>query len=236
MINNDAGPTGFVMEDFSMARRQMVDTQIRTTDVTDYRVLAAMGEVPREAFVNAALRPIAYADCDLLVREPDDQFIARYILEPSPFAKLLQLADIHETDVVLDIGCATGYSSAVLASLAASIVALEEVESLASAAQENLMELGIDNVAVVQGPLNDGYASEAPYDLIFINGAVETIPAIILNQLKDGGRLVTVVGTDRSGEATLFRKSANHVSSVADFNTHIPAVPGFAIPPVFSFL
>ena len=171
----------------------MVDGQVRTTDVTAPAIIAAMLEIPREQFVPARRRSLAYIDEDIELTLPGDSD-ARFLMEPSPFAKLVQLADVGSGDFVLDVGCATGYSAAVLSRLASSVIALECDAGLAAAATENLSRLGYDNVVVVEGPLQEGYAPEAPYDVIFVGGAVDQVPAALFDQLPTEGSLAGVLG------------------------------------------
>lgn len=223
------------MEEFAAARTKMVDSQLRTEDVTDYAVLAAMGEIPRENFVPARMRPLAYIDEDILVKDADGGTMERYLMEPAPFARLVQLAEVEPTDIVLDIGCATGYSTAVLARLANSVVAVESDADLAALASENLIDFGVANAAVVTGPLEVGYPSEGPYDVIFLNGAVEFVPDTLLAQLKEGGRLVAVVGYGRAALAMLFTRTAAEIGSRPVFNAHLRPLPGFAKPKAFVF-
>jgi protein-L-isoaspartate O-methyltransferase len=155
-------PNPVTMEDYSAIRKRMVDCQLRTGDVTDYAVLDAMGEIPRERFVPARMQSLAYIDEDLMVKEAEGEIPARYLMEPRPFARLVQLAEVKSSDIVLDIGCVAGYSTAVLARLADSVVGLEMDADLAALASENLVELGVANAAVVTGPLDVGYPSEGP--------------------------------------------------------------------------
>ncbi|HMN87268.1 MAG TPA: protein-L-isoaspartate O-methyltransferase [Bauldia sp.] len=223
------------MIDFASARTKMVDSQLRTEDVTDHDVLRVMGEVPREMFVPARLRPLAYLDDDLPLTEAAAGAPARTLIRAAPLARMIQAAGVGREDIVLDVGCATGYSSAVLARLAGSVVALESDSRLAAEATETLMKLGIDNVAVVGGPLAAGYPSEGPYDLIFVGGSVEAVPAELLGQLKQGGRLVAVVGTGRAAVATLFTHSEGDTGSRPLFNAYLPPLPGFARPKAFVF-
>jgi protein-L-isoaspartate(D-aspartate) O-methyltransferase len=217
------------MVDFAQARRTMVDTQVRPQDVTDFRVIAAMLDVARETFVPAALRPIAYLDTDVPVREGAN---ARALLKPMVFGKLVQAASIGEGDRVLDVGCATGYSSAVLAKLAGKVVALEEDAALARTASDALR--GLANVSVVTGALKAGWQQDAPYDVILIEGACEEVPDGLLAQLKDGGRLLAVVGS-APGRATLYRKDGSNLSALPLFDAAAPELPGFAKPPAFVF-
>lgn len=215
------------MMDFEAARTKMVDTQIRTTDVTSHSVLSAFLAVPREAFVPVEMKPLAYIDEDTQIAPAAGGNPARYIMEPSPLAKLLQLASVTKDDVVLEIGCGTGYAAAVLSLLAGSVVAVESDEALAAQATATLSELGYDNVAIVTGDLQQGYVDEAPYDVIFIDGAVEEVPETLLAQLRDGGRLVCVVGYGNAARARLYVR-AHGVSSYNDyFNSAVKPLPGF---------
>jgi protein-L-isoaspartate(D-aspartate) O-methyltransferase len=155
-------------------------------------LLDALYTVTREQFVPEHLEDLAYIDEDIKVAE------GRYLMEPAPFAKLAQAIGIGRHDVVLDIGCATGYSSAVLSRFASIVIALEENIGLAARATKTLEALDYDNVAVVEGPLKDGYREEGPYDAIFVNGAVEEVPQALFEQLRDGGKLICVEGHGKS--------------------------------------
>lgn len=223
------------MENYDAARVKMVDSQLRTEGVTDYGVLAAMGEIPRERFVPPRMRSLAYIDEDLQVQDPEGNMPARYLMEPAPFGRLVQAAEIVSSDIVLDIGCATGYSTAVLARLADSVVAVEVDAELAALASENLVDLGIANAAVVTGPLADGYPSEGPYDAVFLGGAVEHVPGALLSQLKEGGRLVGVVGYGRAAQAMLYTRTTGDIGRRPLFNAHLRPLPGFAKPKAFVF-
>lgn len=223
------------MEDFAAIRTRMVDSQLRTENVTDYAVLAAMGDIPRERFVPARMRSLAYIDEDLAVKDASGGSPARYLMEPAPFARLIQAAEIDPADIVLDVGCATGYSTAVLGRLANSVVAVEADAELAALASENLVDLGVANAAVVTGPLAEGYPSEGPYDVIFLGGAVEFVPDALFAQLKDGGRLVGVVGYGRAAVATLCTKTDGDIGSRPLFNAHLRPLPGFDKPRAFVF-
>jgi protein-L-isoaspartate(D-aspartate) O-methyltransferase len=221
--------------DYSEQRQKMVDGQIRTTDVTNLALLEAMLTVPREAFIGANRRSLAYIDEDILIAAPDGDRGARYLMEPSPFAKLVQLADVKPADFVLDVGCGTGYCSAVLSRLASSVIALESDPSLAEFATDALAELGYDNAVVVQGPLREGFASEAPYDVIFVGGSVEEVPQALFDQMKEGGRLVVVVGQGNAGVARLYVKTGGEVSGRRAFNAAIKPLPGFERVRTFEF-
>lgn len=223
------------MTGFDDARRRMVESQLQTEDVTDRAVIAAMGAVPRERFVPGHLRELAYIDRDLAIRDADGDIPARYLMEAAPLARLLQLADLTGGEFVLDVGTGTGYSAAVLARLAGSVVALEPDQDLADQAAETLSELEADNTLVEVSALEDGYAEEAPYDVIFVGGSVDFVPQILLDQLRDGGRLVAVVGRGRAGRATLFVRSGDVVGSRVVFDADVPPLPGFRKAPAFTF-
>jgi protein-L-isoaspartate(D-aspartate) O-methyltransferase len=223
------------MADLSNARRMMVDGQVKTVDVTDHALLVALGEIPRERFVPGPLRNLAYLDRDLQVADATATREGRYLMEAGPFARLVQAAEIKPEDVVLDVGCGTGYSAAILARLASSVVALESDPELAQFANEALSTLGIDNVAVVTRPLEPGYPVEGPYDVILLEGAVEVISDALFGQLKEDGRLVGVVGYGRTGRATVYQRSGSGMSARTAFDAHVAPLPGFRKPKAFVF-
>lgn len=218
------------MVDFAKARTTMVDCQIRTVDVTDIDVLSAFLTVPRETFIPEALQAFSYIDEDIALGGQ------RFVMEPGPLAKLIQLAEIMPTDKVLDVGAATGYAAALMSSLASSIVALESDTALAEQAKANLAAFGASNVSVVTGALEAGHAAAAPYDVILIEGAIEEIPDAIADQLAEGGRIVTVLGTNGlAAKGTIYTRSGGSVSGRPAFNTHVRPIPGFQRPKVFVF-
>jgi protein-L-isoaspartate(D-aspartate) O-methyltransferase len=223
------------MTDFALARRNMVESQIRTNDVTDLDLIAAFLEVPRERFVPPAMRELAYIDEDITVKEGVAAKDRRWLMEPMPFARLVQLAEISKTDLVLDVGCATGYSTAVLARLAESVVGLESDDDLAERAEKQLVELGVGNAAIVTGDLAGGYPSQGPYDVIILEGAVEQIPDELFSQLRDGGRLVAAVVSGPIGKATLYRSIGGDISARVAFDVNIERLPGFDKAPEFVF-
>jgi protein-L-isoaspartate(D-aspartate) O-methyltransferase len=223
------------MIDFAVARRMMVDGQVRTSDVTDLRLIAVMQELPRERFLPEAKAALAYLDRDVPVTEGNDGAPARRLLKPMVLAKLIQAAEIRGTDHVLDAGCATGYASAVMEQLAHSVIALEEDPSLARLAGANLHAVGAVNATVVVGPLTEGWPSGAPYDVILLNGASEIPPKALLRQLKDGGRLVGVLGVAPVAKAMLYRASGRECSGRPIFDAAAPLLPGFAQPASFAF-
>lgn len=221
--------------DFSGQRVKMVDGQIRTTDVTSAPLLSAMLSVPRESFVPSRMRALSYIDEDIAIASDETGRATRFLMEPSPFAKLVQLAEIRPGDFVLDVGAGSGYSSAVLSQLASSVVALECDAGLAETAQSTLTTLGYDNVAVVQGPLQEGYPSEAPYDVVFVGGAVDVLPPALGDQLREGGRLVVVEGCGNAGVARVYLKSGGVVAGRRGFNAAVKPLPGFEAVPAFEF-
>ncbi len=218
---------------FEDLRIKMVDNQLRTTDVTDKPLLQAFLDVPREKFVPSAREPLAYIDDDVLLATTEAG--ARYLMQPSPFAKLLQLATIHPDDTVLDIGCATGYSSAVLARIAGSVVGVENEADLADQARSILPTLGIENVEIVQGALQNGNPGKAPFDVIIIEGSVDQVPGTLFEQLKDGGRLVVVEGAGNAGKSMLYLKNEGIVSGRRAFNSAVKPLPGFEKAAEFEF-
>ncbi len=221
------------MMDFARARRTMVDTQIRVNDVTDTRIVDALMAVPREDFVPEALRPLAYLDDDLAVKGEGGSRGARYLVEPVVLARMIQAAGIGAGDRVLDIGTATGYSSAVLARIAGSVVAVEEDGDLAARART---ALGSDSrVALVEGTLGAGAAAQGPYDVILLEGAVEVVPQGLLGQLNEGGRLVAVVGTGRAAKCMVHVRIGEEFSVRPAFDAAIPLLPGFERPRGFVF-
>lgn len=208
--------------DFATIRQQMVDNQVRTTDVTEYRLLDALLSVPRESFVPTDKKPLAYIDADI---ELSSQ--GRFLMDPSPLAKLLQAADVHKSAKVLEIGAGSGYVSALLSHLADQVIALEVDEELAALAKDNLAEGGYINVSVVSGNLADGHKNGAPYDVIFVSGSVGIEPEKLFAQLAEGGRMIAVIGTGGAAQALLYVKENNQISSRKLFNCSIPALPGF---------
>jgi protein-L-isoaspartate(D-aspartate) O-methyltransferase len=209
------------MPDYAAQRLNMVESQVRTNDVTDPRIHAAMREVPREQFVPGAKRAVAYAEAAIEVVR------GRYLLEPRTFSKLLQLGGVGANDTVLDIACGTGYSMAVIAKLAKTVIGLEQDADLVRVASEAVPAVGAKNATVVQGSLIDGFPGNAPYDVIFINGAVETIPDALLAQLAEGGRLVAVIKSGELGRATLYLREQGRVGHRVAFDAAAHSLVGF---------
>ncbi len=216
--------------DYAAARRSMVDNQIRTNRVRDPLIIAAMNELPRERFAPVSLRGIAYADEDIPLGN------GRYLIEPLAAALLLQAAEINSDDVVLAIGSASGYVPALIAPMASAVVALEEDPELADRSSALLADLGMNTVAVVQASPRQGYAKQAPYDVIIFCGAVSSVPDAVAAQLAVGGRMVAIVRGKRGmGKVTLFLKTANALSRREVFDAATPYLPGFEPEETFTF-
>jgi len=207
------------MSDFKTARFNMIEAQIRTNDVTDVRIHAALDAVARERFVPASRRALAYADVPVEIAP------GRYLLDPRSFAKALQLARVTAGDRVLDVGSGTGYSAAVLGRLAANVVALEQDADLVRAAVGLLADM--PNVQVTQGALIEGFPAGGLYDVILVNGAVEAEPTTLLSQLEEGGRLVAFLQTGAQGRAMLYLKEHGQIGHRADFDANVPLLAGF---------
>jgi protein-L-isoaspartate(D-aspartate) O-methyltransferase len=213
----------------ALARQAMVDRQVRPHDVNDRRILAALLEVPRERFLDPQHARLAYLDTEV----PMSAQSRRVLLKPIVFGKLLQAAGIREGERVLDVGCATGYSAAVLARLAGKVVALEQEDALARAATTNLA--GLVNVEVAKGPLTAGWPQGAPYDVILLEGRSEVAPEPLCEQLADGGRLLAVIGSMPMGKAMYYDRTGKHVTAQPLFDAGAPVLPGFVKPPEFVF-
>jgi protein-L-isoaspartate(D-aspartate) O-methyltransferase len=210
------------MVDYAAARLNMVESQLRTNRVWDTRVLDAFERVPRERYVPQRARGFAYIDEDLALGH------GRYLMEPMVMARLIQAAEIGTGDVALDLGCGTGYAAAILAQIAGTVVALEEVPEFAKAAAAALESEQITNAVVVEADLAEGYPRQAPYDIIVLGGAVAEIPRAIEEQLAEGGRMVGVVRDAQGvGRATLRRKVEGVVSGRTLFDANTPLLPGF---------
>jgi protein-L-isoaspartate(D-aspartate) O-methyltransferase len=217
------------MFDTVTARRMMVDGQVRTADVTNPDLIAAMLAVPRELFVTSALAGQAYSDSDLAIGE------GRVLLKPMVLAKLIQAAQLGTSDHVLDAGCGTGYSSAILSRLAGAVVALEEDASLAKLARQALSAAGAAQVVVATGPLTAGWPAAAPYDFILLNGATEVTPESYAGQLKPNGRLACIFAAGPVGKAMLYRLVEGRLVGRPIFDASAPVLPGFVAPPAFVF-
>ncbi len=224
--------------DFALARHNMIESQIRTNKVTDQPLIDVLETLEREAFVPDSLKPMAYVDEDVGVAP------GRIMMEPRVLARLLQAARIEENDLALVIAAASGYEAATVSRLAGAVVALESDEKRAEAVAQNLIGQGAETASVVVGPLNLGYAEQAPYDVIFINGAVDELPDALITQLAEGGRLVYIQTEKKSenygvkqglGRAVLVTKMDGVVTSGELFDAAIPTLPEFAGKAEFSF-
>ncbi len=217
------------MTDFTTRRTMMVDTQVRPSDVTKFPIIDAMLSVPRESFVPAAQREAAYMGENL------DLGGGRVLLEPRTLAKMLDALDISNDELVLDVGAALGYSSAVIAHMAEAVVAVEENEDMASEAQDALTEVGVDNVILHVGPLADGAAQHGPYDVVIVQGGIGTLSAQLEDQIKEGGRVACLFMDKALGEVRIGHKAGGTISWRMSFNAGAPVLPGFAKEQVFEF-
>jgi protein-L-isoaspartate(D-aspartate) O-methyltransferase len=223
------------MGDFALSRRAMVDGQVRTFDVHDIPVLAAMDAVPRERFVPEGREGLAYVDQDVPVSDGNADGERRFMLKPMVVGRLLQGLALEKGDKALDVACGLGYSSALLARLGCAVTALESSATLAAAARERLASLGIAGVSVVAGPLDEGHAEAAPYDVILVNGMIEQRPERLLGQLADGGRLGCIERRGRIGRAVIYVRSGDSFGSRAIFDAAAPVLPAFKAEPGFVF-
>lgn len=217
------------MTDMSALRTAMVDCQVRPSDVTRYAIIEAMLWAPRERFVPQALQPVAYAGAEIPLAP------GRVMLEPRTLAKMLEAAAIGPQDRVLDLAPGTGYSTAVIARMATRVVAVEPDVGMAAQAAALLAGLGLGNARVQAGEAAAGSAADGPFDVIFVNGAVDHLPPALTAQLVDGGRLVALWRDGRVGQARVTRRAGAGLSSLAVFDAIAPVVPGFAQAPAFVF-
>lgn len=222
--------------DFTVARTNMIESQVRPNGITDKRILGAMSTIPRELFVPPEYRSLAYIDEDIEVAVMEEEKTPRYLMEPMAFARLVQLLSVEAQDTVLDVGSGTGYSTAILATLAAHATGLEADPGLCAKATANLSRLGVQNATIRMGKLASGLPDAGPFNAIFINGRVPEVPQELFEQLVDGGRLVAVVGQSEVAKAHLYARNGTTVSSTLAFDASIGALPGFSPrKPAFSF-
>jgi len=217
------------MFDFSAARDHMVESQIRTSDVTDLDIIRAFRLIKREQFVPKAQKALAYGDAHV------DLGDGRLMIRPRDFAKMIQAADIMPSDVVLDIACGRGYSTAILAQLCETVVGLEVSEQAVEMATEQLVNADVANAAIVQGDLKSGAAEHGPFDVIFVNGAVSEVPKSWFDQLANNGRLVCLVQNGPVGQLRVYTKAGNVVGERIAFDAAAPVIPGFEAAPEFVF-
>jgi protein-L-isoaspartate(D-aspartate) O-methyltransferase len=221
------------MSDFATARQKMVDGQVRTSDVTDRRILDAMLALPRENFVPDKKRPLAYLDMDLDVSAHGS---GRFLIKPMLTAKLLQAAEIQPTDKVLIVGCATGYLAALAARLTAKVVATESDSELAAKGKDILSKLGFqETVTIMTAEPAAGCSAEAPFNVIILNGATEIVPDGLCQQLGDGGRLLGVFASSRPSRATIVTRSRGDFGHRTLFDAAAPVLPGLQRRPEFVF-
>jgi protein-L-isoaspartate(D-aspartate) O-methyltransferase len=219
------------MTDFALARRNMVEGQLRPNRVTNAQLLAEIGSLPRERFLPEGLRSVAYSDEDVPLGN------GRYLMEPMVLARLVQTLQPRETDRALVVASGRGYGAALLARLVKSVIAVESDPALAAAAQQAAKDLGLANIEQRIGQPEAGAADAGPYDVVLIEGAVRQVPPAILEQLVDGGRLATIVAgaPGALGTAQIFVKEGGVVSGRPIFDAGTPSLPGFAPPPRFTF-
>ncbi|MCT4333487.1 protein-L-isoaspartate O-methyltransferase [Paracoccus sp. YLB-12] len=210
------------MTDFAQRRTVMVDTQVRPSDVTKFPVIQAMLTIPREEFVPPAKRAVAYSGENLDIGH------GRVLLEPRTLAKMVDALDIQPQDLVLDLACGYGYSSAVISRMAEAVVAIEDHEEMSAEAERRLAEAGVFNVAVLNAPLAEGAPKQGPYDAILIGGAVEEVPGAIIDQLKEGGRIAALFSEGRLGVVRIGHRLNGRVNWRYAFNAHAPVLAGFA--------
>lgn len=213
----------------TQARHAMIAGQIRPNKVSDRRVVDAMRAVPRECFLPKSLRGVAYLDEDLEISP------GRYLMEPMVFARLVMEAEIRPTDAVLDVGCLTGYSTAVLARLGEAVVGVEAAAELAGRAGETLAAQGVDNAVIVESSLALGAPKQGPFDVIVIEGAVEMIPEALIEQMAEGGRLVCVRQAEGRSQGYLLTKAGGATGGREFCDAFTPLLPGFAAPRGFRF-
>lgn len=216
------------MTDFAARRTMMVDTQVRPNDVTKFPIIEAMLAVPREAFVPAQQREAAYVGGNI------DVGGGRVMLEARTLAKMLDALNLQPTELVLDVACGLGYSTAVIARMVEAVVAIEELPELAAQAQARLAAEGVDNAAVIEAPLAQGMAKHGPYDAIIVEGAVETLPEAIADQIKEGGRIACIFMERALGVCRIGHKIDGRVAWRFAFNASAPVLNGFAERPAFA--
>jgi protein-L-isoaspartate(D-aspartate) O-methyltransferase len=217
------------MTDYKTARTAMVDCQIRPSDVTKYPIIEAFLTIPREAYVPADKRAIAYAGDHI------DLGHGRTLLDARIFAKMLDKLNVQPDELVLDIGCGLGYSTAILAKMAEAVVAVESNADMATEASSTLSAQSVDNAFVVQGDLTAGNAKNGPYDVIILQGSAEEIPAALIDQLKDGGRICALFRDGNNGACRIGYKSHGKLSWRTVFNAEAPLIAGFETKPEFTF-
>jgi protein-L-isoaspartate(D-aspartate) O-methyltransferase len=221
------------MSGFSTARQKMVDGQVRPSDVTDIRIIDAMLTLPREMFVPPSQRLMAYLDLDLDVSQGGR--VKRFLIKPAVTARMVQAAEIKESDEILVVGCATGYLAALVAKLAQRVTATEPDPSLVAEARIACAELGLEKVTVKAAEAIEGDSANAPFDVIILNGATEIVPESLYRQLKEGGRLVGAFATTKPQRVTMVTHSHDDFGYRTLFDAAIPVLPGLERSPAFVF-
>jgi len=230
-----SSPSNHGAGDARTQRLNMVESQIRPSDMTDRRIIRAMSEIPREAFVPSHHRAVAYMDDAVPLVVSAQGRVQRAMLPPRTAAKMIQQAAVEPDHAVLIVGAGTGYSAAVLARLAKKVVAVEVDAALADRARATLAAEKIDNVVVKTGPLPAGSAADGPFDAILIEGAVTEVPQTLLDQLKQGGRLVTIVSDGGPGRVVVWIRSRGSYTPREVFDASATVLPGFEKKPAFTF-
>jgi len=216
--------------DFTAARKHMVLSQVRPNDVTDLRLAAAMETIPREIFLPKELREQAYVEREILYAP------GRHLLRARDFSKLVAAAAPQSGELVLNTMCGSGYSTAILAALSEMVVSLESDEALAAQAQENLTAVGIDNAAVITADPWHGAKNQGPFDLVFLGGAIERRPEMLLEQLHDGGRLATILRKNGVSRGVIYQRTGDVYACVEKFDAASSAIlPGFEAAKGFVF-
>ncbi len=216
--------------DFAAARKTMVESQVRTNDVTDLRIQAAFETIPREKFLPEGLRAQAYVERELPYAP------GRRLLTARDFSKLVAAADPRPGDLILDVACGPGYSTAVLAALSEMVLGVEADERLAQGAQDNLNLVGVSNAAVIVGSLEKGAPGQGPFDLVFIGGAIAVEPAHLFVQVKEGGRLAAILRKDGVSRGVVWRCDHGVTAARVAFDATAGAIlPGFEAPKTFVF-
>lgn len=223
------------MVGFDLQRKNMVESQVRPSDVTDRRVISAMLDVPRELFVPEHLRVTAYMDQDLLLPGDVPGGGHRALLSPRLLARMIQHLEIGDGETVLEVGTATGYGAAILSRIAGKVVALESSAAFAQDARRAFAEVGAANVEVVVAPLKDGVPALAPFSAILISGSVPRVPEALLDQLLDGGRLCVVEKRDGVGRLMQWRRTGSTFGCRAVMDAAAPELSDFALQPAFVF-
>lgn len=215
--------------DYQRARVNMVESQVKPGGVRNMDIWDVMSEVPRELFVEETQKPVAYMDKHVALSAD------RVLLQPLTFALLVEIADVKKDDLVLDIACGRGYSTAVLAALGATVVGIDQDETLCDAGTQILQDLGVDSGVIINGPHAQGQAKQGPYNVILINGFVSHVPQTLFDQLAPDGRLVCVTTHDDTSCGMVYRKINDSISHSVAFETLAAEVPGFEKEESFSF-